>query len=83
MQLYTIKQAAEKLQVSERTVNDLIKRGDLACINVSVSPLSKKPRKRIRNMDLETFLQARTAKVESRHERNARLRNRRRNMRDV
>lgn len=79
--LYTPKEVAEILQISERSVLGLLKRHELAYVEVSVSPCSKKLHRRITDMDLQMFLDSR--KQETRHERNARLRNRRRNMGNV
>ena len=59
MQLYTIKQVAEKLCISERAVNGMLIRRELAYIDVCTSPSGKKPRKRIREDDLMAFLNVR------------------------
>ena len=59
MQLLTIEQVAERLQVEERAVNRLLKLGYLAYIDVCVSPKGKKPRKRIREDDLLAFIESR------------------------
>ena len=50
-----IKEAAERLQVEERTVRYWIATGDLKAVNVSRSAASKKPRLRILEEDMLSF----------------------------
>jgi len=59
MQLYTVEQVAEKLQITKRSVASLEKRGQLAAIDVSTSASGRKPRRRISEADLQVFLEAR------------------------
>jgi len=78
MQFYTVKQVAGILHISERAVESLLKRHELAYVDVCTSPSGKKPRKRISEMDLQMFLDSR--RTESRKERNIRLERRRKKM---
>lgn len=57
---HTIEHIAEQVGVSRRTVRRWIDLGELRAINLSVSKASERPRLRIRNVDLEEFLQARS-----------------------
>jgi excisionase family DNA binding protein len=59
MQLYTVEQVAEKLQLTKRAVTALVKRGQLPAIDVCVSPSGRKPRRRISEVDLQAFLESR------------------------
>ena len=75
MQLYTVKQVAELLNISERSVMRLISQRGLPSVDVCVSDSGKKPRRRIREDDLQAFLDSR--QIESRQERLLRHRRRR------
>jgi predicted site-specific integrase-resolvase len=59
MKLYTLQEAAKYLSVSLRTVDRLIRSGELPHVNVSPSLTSKKPRRRIQECDLLTFVASR------------------------
>ena len=75
MRLLTFKEAARQLSVSVRTIQRLIERGDLVCVNVSPSGATKRPRRRIREEDLTAFILVR--QEEPRQDRLARRRRRR------
>ena len=63
MALLTIQQAAELLAVERGTIERLIRKGHLACINLSVSPASKKPRRRVCQTDLVLFMEKRRIEI--------------------
>lgn len=58
-QLFTVEEAAAMLSLSERAVETLLKRGQLAYVDVCVKPNSSKPRKRIAECDLAVFIESR------------------------
>lgn len=79
--LYTVEQVAEFLQVEKRTVVGMIKRGELAYLDVCTSSSGQKPRKRIREDDLMVFLESRrtnTIEKQRLHQEYLRRRRRRR-----
>jgi excisionase family DNA binding protein len=55
----SIEETAQALGVDERTVRAWIAKGELKAINLSRNALSQKPRLRIRDVDLERFLELR------------------------
>jgi hypothetical protein len=57
--VYTVAEAAEMLSTTERSIERLLSRGQLAYIDVCVIPGSVKPRKRIAEADLLAFLEVR------------------------
>lgn len=59
MKLLTIPEAAERLSITTRQVNTLIRRGRLPWVNVSHSAGTSKPRKRIAESDLFAFIEQR------------------------
>lgn len=58
----TVAEVAERLAVKANAVERLIRTGQLPWVDVSVEPGSKKPRKRIKEVDLLAFIAARTVK---------------------
>jgi uncharacterized protein YjcR len=56
MKTHSIADVAEALGVSPDTVKLWISRGELVALNVSLNRHSRKPRLRVRESDLETFL---------------------------
>jgi len=56
----TVKQVAERYDVDQHTVLYWCKTGQLACINVGLTPGKKKPRWRITQQALEQFELARS-----------------------
>ncbi|NLS95889.1 MAG: helix-turn-helix domain-containing protein [Planctomycetaceae bacterium] len=59
MRLLTIDEAAERLSITPRQVNTLIRSGRLPWVNVSLKAGSSKPRKRIAESDLFRFIEQR------------------------
>ena len=55
MKRYSTKQVAAYLGISRETVAALIRSGQLAAINVSLSPSSRRPRYRVTEQALEDF----------------------------
>ena len=62
IKLLTIPETADKLGVSVRTVHKLIRVGDLRTVDIAVSG-DKRSRARVREDDLEAFIEARTGEV--------------------
>lgn len=57
---YTLEEVAELVGVSASTVNAWVGSGELRGVNVSVSRGSRKPRMRVRESDLNYFLESRS-----------------------
>ena len=55
MKRFSTKQVAAHLGISRETVAALIRSGQLAAINVSLSPSSRRPRYRVTEQALEDF----------------------------
>ncbi|SFJ26841.1 helix-turn-helix domain-containing protein [Planctomicrobium piriforme] len=55
MKTLSLSEVAERLDVSVRTVEVWISTGELRALNASRNPNSRKPRLRVRPVDLETF----------------------------
>jgi len=72
MTTHSINDVSEALGVSPDTVKLWISRGELIALNVSLNRHSRKPRLRVRESDLEAFLNARQTgcPVKSRPRRN-------------
>lgn len=60
MKWFTTKQVATELGICRETVAALIRSGQLAAINVSLSPSSRRPRYRVSERELETFKRERS-----------------------
>lgn len=60
MQLLTVPEVAKRLRVGECTVWRLLQAGQLKAVDVSISPASKRPRKRITEKHLEEFIAERS-----------------------
>lgn len=63
MTLYTIPQVAAKLAATEYAVGRLLATGQLPYVDVCVSTSGKKPRKRVKKEDLDTFIRLRTRHI--------------------
>lgn len=61
MQLLTVKNAAAAIQAKEHTVYNAIHAGDLAWVDIAPSGAPRK-RIRIKDTDLEAWVEARTSK---------------------
>ena len=59
MKTLSTDEVAEALNVSVRTVDEWINSGELRAVNVSRNRNSRKPRRRVREADLEEFLAGR------------------------
>jgi len=59
MKTLSTDEVAEALNVSVRTVDEWINSGELRAVNVSRNRNSRKPRRRIREADLDAFLAGR------------------------
>ena len=66
MKLLTVQDVADAMKVSEKTVRRLIKRGDLAAYKVG-----ERGQLRVKECDLEGYLEAQRVEVGSRREANA------------
>lgn len=60
--LLTIPETAEELGISPNTVYKMIRCGDLRAVDMAV-PGAKAPKTRVRQEDLEAFIDARTREV--------------------
>lgn len=58
---WKLEEVAEQLGVSLRTVQTWVDNGELRAVNVSRDPKSKRPRLRVRLLDLDAFLARRTS----------------------
>ena len=59
MRTMSLDEVAEALAVSTRTVEEWVSIGELRAVNVSRNRHSRKPRRRVREADLEEFLAGR------------------------
>ncbi|MAT51060.1 MAG: hypothetical protein CMK32_07745 [Porticoccaceae bacterium] len=60
------KDVADRLGISQRSANALLRSGELETINVSVNPNSKKQRLRVTPEALEAFMRSRSVKPTNR-----------------
>ena len=59
MKTLSLDEVADALAVSVRTVEEWVSKGELRAVNVSRNRQSRKPRRRVRESDLEEFLASR------------------------
>lgn len=64
IQLLTIPQAAERLEIATNTVYRLIASGDLRAVDLAVSG-TRKSKTRVRDDDLEAFIEGRTREAQA------------------
>lgn len=62
LESYTVEEIAEKLSVDARTVRNWITNGELRAVNVSRNRESRKPRLRVMDDDVTSFLTLRSVK---------------------